>query len=110
LASKVDNYAKYVKEMYWPEVSKKKQQELEDMKAQNLHRASVKDLSRSKASASTGKLPKVGSAKERSPNRSTANASKKPVNWKKFKNPLVPTSTSHQNPYASTGNMEVLKS
>jgi|JI9StandDraft_1071089.scaffolds.fasta_scaffold124667_2 hypothetical protein len=25
MAAKVDNYAKYVKEMYWPEVSKKKQ-------------------------------------------------------------------------------------
>jgi hypothetical protein len=32
MQAKVDNYAKYVKEMYWPEVSKKKQQELEEMK------------------------------------------------------------------------------
>ena len=33
---KIDNYSKYVKEMYWPKVSSKKQQELESLKIKNL--------------------------------------------------------------------------
>jgi|TARA_B110000305_G_C19307932_1_gene572525 hypothetical protein len=31
-ANKIDNYAKYVREMYWPKVSVKKQLELEHVK------------------------------------------------------------------------------
>ncbi len=33
---KIENYSKYVKEMYWPKVSAKKQQELESLKLKNM--------------------------------------------------------------------------
>ena len=37
----MDNYAKYVKEMYWPKVSEKKQLELEKVR-ESIRNASVR--------------------------------------------------------------------
>lgn len=42
--NKIDNYAKYVREMYWPKVSVKKQLELEHVKGTLKNRAIEKSI------------------------------------------------------------------
>ena len=90
---KMTNYSKIVKQMYWPKVSDKKVMELEMIKQNvstknNVRRSvqyrrgelslrndhSVDDLEGHKTD--TGEIPKTN---------------RKPVNWKKNKNPLAPS-------------------
>ena len=77
-AEKMNNYAKIVKEMHWPQVSPKKRQEIEELKYQMEH--SNRPKFRSPANN-----PRYNSSE--SPEREKI--LKKP-NWKKFHNPMVP--------------------
>ena len=107
--SKVNSYSKIVKEMHWPSVSPHKQEEMEKLKKQvkdkkdnspvvvygkvkSTRDASVKDYlstrkSKQRIINSTSYSPsEVGSEKE----LANMTSHKTKVNWKKFKNPLVP--------------------
>lgn len=76
--------------------------------AKKTKRESVpRDMKRSKGASSTGKLPKLGEKEESPDTMKRGNShknSRKPVDWKKFKNPLAPNK-SHQI-YASASNIE----
>jgi hypothetical protein len=91
---KVRNYAKQVKEMYWPKVSESKQMEIEkrveQLRSQNIRR-SVNDLI-----GPDGKLTnrmKSGTASgnpEGDDETASQVAEKKKIDWKKMINPLAP--------------------
>ena len=61
MADKKQSYAKYVKEMYWPKVSTRKQLELEQfkekLKSQNLRRASQHDMNSIRTGRQVGNFP-----------------------------------------------------
>ena len=75
---KMNNYAKIVKEMHWPEVSPKKRQEIEELKLQMEHNSKPKFRS-----------PRIKSRYNSSESPEREKIIKKP-NWKKFHNPMVP--------------------
>ena len=75
---KMNNYAKIVKEMHWPQVSERKKKELEELKHNMEH--SNKPHFRS---------PRVQSRYNSSESPEREKILKKP-NWKKFHNPMIP--------------------
>jgi hypothetical protein len=74
---KMNNYAKIVKEMHWPEVSEKKRREIEELKHQveNSHKPQFRS-------------PRLKSRYNGS-SESSQREIKKP-NWKRFHNPMIP--------------------
>lgn len=75
---KMNNYAKIVKEMHWPEVSERKRQELNELKEKIEHSNKPKFSS-----------PNLRSRYNSSESPEREKILKKP-NWKKFHNPMVP--------------------
>lgn len=81
----MDNYAKIVKEMHWPQVSPRKREELEDLKKSLEERR--KPLKRQMSKIHLAVTDTEGSRSIPS-HKHTKSASK--IDWKKFHNPMVP--------------------
>ena len=81
-AEKMNNYARIVKEMHWPEVSEKKRKEAENIKKLLSKRNQRK-------SAPPNKRNNLNRANE-SGFDSDSHANYKRPNWKKFHNPMIP--------------------
>ncbi|CDW87268.1 UNKNOWN [Stylonychia lemnae] len=88
---KVRNYAKQVKEMYWPKVSETKQLELEQridqLRSQNIRR-SVNDLTGD--GKNTNRRSGRGTASATQDDETASQIEKKVIDWKKLINPMAP--------------------
>ena len=83
----MENYGKLVKQMHWPQVSPKKQEEMRKLRnsidAQNRKLSSRVSMKNLPGGTDT-------EAKKLSMKRNKHSKSQVKINWKKFKNPMVP--------------------